>query len=166
MNDEVAVGDCDGLLQLFSMKRGALQLAFKTVPGKSITRLELGGALNTPKDKIFVSAGNEVRGYTKKGKQFLGFDTNLAEDIKSILELPGTPSALHLFYGDAGETGDLVLYGTTDGRLGLIQLGRSAASHRWVCDTSSLGSGPGGGAAATTTAGGITCMDHHDMTGS
>ncbi|KAF2360801.1 Quinoprotein alcohol dehydrogenase-like superfamily [Trinorchestia longiramus] len=233
---KVVVGDSDGLLQLFSMKRGALQLGFKTVPGKAITRLELGGALNTAKDKIFVSAGNEVRGYTKKGKQFLGFDTNLAEEIQSMhvsgsdllvcgnyvyshfkdcqdandylcpdkiadvislpaekvrnivpvlagedrlvrvlednevlysVELPGTPSALHLFYGDAGETGDLVLYGTTDGRIGLIQLGRGSASHRWVCDASSqapsLGASGNGG--ATTTAGGITCMDHHDMTG-
>lgn len=39
------VGDADGFLQLFSMKRGALQLGFKTVPGKPVTRLELGGAL-------------------------------------------------------------------------------------------------------------------------
>lgn len=38
----------------------------------------------TVKDKIFVSSGNEVRGYTKKGKQFLGFDTNLTEEIKSM----------------------------------------------------------------------------------
>lgn len=38
----------------------------------------------TVKDKIFVSSGNEVRGYTKKGKQFLGFDTNLMEEIKSM----------------------------------------------------------------------------------
>lgn len=38
----------------------------------------------TTKDKIFMSAGNEIRGYTKKGKQFLGFDTNLAEEIKSM----------------------------------------------------------------------------------
>lgn len=38
----------------------------------------------TIKDKIFMSAGNEVRGYTKKGKQFLEFDTNLAEEIKAM----------------------------------------------------------------------------------
>ena len=38
----------------------------------------------TAKDKVFVASGNEVRGYTKKGKQFLGFDTNLAEEIKSM----------------------------------------------------------------------------------
>lgn len=38
----------------------------------------------TVKDKIFVSSENEVRGYTKKGKLFLGFDTNLTEHIKSM----------------------------------------------------------------------------------
>ncbi|KAB7495673.1 Bardet-Biedl syndrome 7-like protein [Armadillidium nasatum] len=66
------------------MKKGEVQLGFRTLPGKSITRIELGGALGTVKDKIFVSSGNEVRGFTKKGKQFLGFDTNLTDDIKSM----------------------------------------------------------------------------------
>lgn len=45
-------------------------------------------------------------------------------EVLYSVEVPGTPSTLHLFYGDAGETGDLVLYGTTDGRIGLLQLGR------------------------------------------
>ena len=45
---------------------------------------------------MFVASGAEVRGYTKKGKQFLGFDTNLTESIQSmyvdpVLELPGLP---------------------------------------------------------------------------
>ena len=38
----------------------------------------------TVRDKIFISAGNEVKGYTKKGKQFLGFDTNMTQEIKSM----------------------------------------------------------------------------------
>ena len=42
---QVVVGDAQGFVQLFSMKRGELQLGFKTVPGKAITRVELGGAL-------------------------------------------------------------------------------------------------------------------------
>jgi len=46
-----------------------------------------------------------------------------AEVVYSV-EVPSTPSTLHLFYGDAGETGDLVLYATNDGRIGLLQLGR------------------------------------------
>ena len=60
------------------------QSAFKTLPGPKIARLELGGATGTPPDKVFVTSGSEVKGYTKKGKQFLGFDTNLTESIKTM----------------------------------------------------------------------------------
>ncbi len=41
------------------------------------------------------------------------------------VELPGPPSTLQLFYNDGGEHGDEVLYGTTDGKIGLVQLTRS-----------------------------------------
>ena len=54
------------------------------MPGPEITRLELGGALGTIKDKIFTAAGKDVRGYTKKGKLFLNFDTNLTENLTSM----------------------------------------------------------------------------------
>lgn len=57
---------------------------FKTLPGPKIARLELGGALNTPQEKVFVATGSEVRGFTKRGKQFLSFETNLTEDIKAM----------------------------------------------------------------------------------
>ena len=50
----------------------------------SACRLELGGALGTVKDKIFVASGSEVKGFTKKGKMFLQFETNLAERIRSM----------------------------------------------------------------------------------
>jgi hypothetical protein len=33
------------VLQVFSVKKGDIQLGFKTLPGASISRLELGGAL-------------------------------------------------------------------------------------------------------------------------
>ncbi len=87
------------------MKKGEVNVGFKTLPGKAITRLELGGALGsnlivlkrvvdamrdktvrsgTVKDKIFASAGNEVKGYTKKGKLFLSFDTNLTEPVSAM----------------------------------------------------------------------------------
>ncbi|XP_042226350.1 Bardet-Biedl syndrome 7 protein homolog isoform X2 [Homarus americanus] len=226
---KVVVGDHDGMVQLFNMKHGEVQFGFRTDTPKSISRLELGGALGTVKDKVFVSSGNEVRGYTKKGKQFLGFDTNLTEEIKSMhisgsdllvcgdyvynhyhdcqdsnyylaadmindvitlpvekmkylvpvlacedrllrvmrdsevlysVELPSPPSTLQLFYNDGGENGDQLLYGTSDGKIGLVQLGRGSASHRWVCE-----SGSSAGNASTLRHGGITCMDHHDMTG-
>ncbi|XP_037790498.1 Bardet-Biedl syndrome 7 protein homolog [Penaeus monodon] len=223
---KVVVGDHDGVIQLFNMKRGEVQYSFQSGVSKSITRVELGGALGTVQDKIFLSSGNEVRGYTKKGKQFLGFDTNLTEEIKSMhisgsdllvcgdyvynhyhdcqdsnyylaadkindvvtlpaekmkslipvlacedrllrvmrdsevlysVELPSPPSSLQLFYNDGGENGDQLLYGTTDGKIGLVQLGRGSAAHRWVLENSSGSVG--------TRQGGITCMDHHDITG-
>jgi hypothetical protein len=37
-----------------------------------------------PISKLFASNGNEIRGYTKKGKLFLGFDTNMTETISSM----------------------------------------------------------------------------------
>jgi Bardet-Biedl syndrome 7 protein len=57
---------------------------FKTLPGQKISRLELGGVLNTPQEKIFIAAGSEIRGFTKRGKQFLSFETNLTESIKAM----------------------------------------------------------------------------------
>jgi len=60
---------------------------FKSLPGQKISRLELGGALGTPQEKIFVSSGSEVRGYTKKGKQFLTFEANLTESINAMWDL-------------------------------------------------------------------------------
>ena len=59
-------------------------MIFKTLPGTKIPRLELGGLEGPPSEKIFVAAGAEVRGYSKKGKQFLSFDTNLSESIQSM----------------------------------------------------------------------------------
>ncbi len=40
------------------------------------------------------------------------------------VELPGPPTCLSLFYNDGGEGGDEVLYGTADGKVGLVQLTR------------------------------------------
>ncbi len=42
---QVAIGDRDGVLQVFASKRGEISHAFKTLPGQEITRVELGGAL-------------------------------------------------------------------------------------------------------------------------
>lgn len=71
-----------------------IQIAFKTLPGAPISKLQLGGLDGPSQEKMFIASGAEVRGYTKKGKQFLGFDTNLTESIQSmyvnpVLELRG-----------------------------------------------------------------------------
>ncbi len=43
---QVAVGDQEGVLQVFNIKKNNdANHVFKTLPGKKITRMELGGAL-------------------------------------------------------------------------------------------------------------------------
>ena len=59
-------------------------MVFKTLPGQKINRLELGGLPGVVKEKIFVASGSEVRGFTKKGKQFLAFETNSTEPVYSM----------------------------------------------------------------------------------
>ncbi|KDR14735.1 Bardet-Biedl syndrome 7 protein homolog isoform X2 [Zootermopsis nevadensis] len=221
MTQKVTVADQDGVLQVFSVKKGDIQIGFKTLPSAGISRLELGGALGTVKDKIFVSSENEVRGYTKKGKLFLGFDTNLTEHIKSMhvsgsnllvcgkhaynqyhdckdtnsylcgdeindvislsaeknnrltpvlacedrtlrvldrssllhnIEVDAIPTVLHLNGNEGGETGDEILYGTADGRVGLVCIGRTEVNHRWILNDGKH-------------RGGILCMDCYDMSG-
>ena len=60
------------------------QNVFKTLPGTKIGRLELGGPIGQTRDRVFLSSGTVVRGYTKKGKQFLNFETNLTEQVKTM----------------------------------------------------------------------------------
>nr|KAF6347854.1 Bardet-Biedl syndrome 7 [Myotis myotis] len=81
---KVVIGDHEGVVLCFGMKKGEAVAVFKTLPGQKIARLELGGILNTPQEKIFVAAGSEIRGFTKRGKQFLSFETNLTESIKAM----------------------------------------------------------------------------------
>ena len=54
------------------------------MPSAKISKVCLGGPVGGVKEKIFVAAGSEVKGYTKKGKQFLTFATNLSENVQSM----------------------------------------------------------------------------------
>ncbi|XP_019862996.1 PREDICTED: Bardet-Biedl syndrome 7 protein homolog [Amphimedon queenslandica] len=81
---KIVVGDQDGVLTTFGMKKGDPQIVFKTLPGPPIATLQLNGAPGSVADRIFVSAGAEVKAFTKKGKQFLSFDSNLTEPIRSM----------------------------------------------------------------------------------
>ncbi|MPC64960.1 Bardet-Biedl syndrome 7 protein [Portunus trituberculatus] len=45
-------------------------------------------------------------------------------DVLYSVELPSPSTCLQLFYNDGGENGDQLLYGTSDGKIGLVQLGR------------------------------------------
>lgn len=66
------------------IKKGELQLIFKSLPGPKIEKTVLGGTIDTPKDKIFIAYGNSVKGFTKKGKMFLEFDTSLVDSITTM----------------------------------------------------------------------------------
>ncbi|XP_076397745.1 BBSome complex member BBS7 [Megachile rotundata] len=79
-----AVADHDGILYVYGVKKGELQLSFKSLPGPKINKLVLGG---TTRDKIFIAQESTVKGYTKKGKLFLEFDTNLIDPITSLYVL-------------------------------------------------------------------------------
>uniref|UniRef100_W5L0U3 Bardet-Biedl syndrome 7 protein homolog n=1 Tax=Astyanax mexicanus TaxID=7994 RepID=W5L0U3_ASTMX len=218
---KVAVADHDGVVNCFGMKKGEAVPVFKSLPGQKISRLELGGALGTPQEKIFVCSGSEVRGFTKKGKQFLSFEANLTESINAMhvsgadlfvcasyiynhycdckdqdyylsgdkindivclpvetvgrtvpvlacqdrvlrvlqgsellydVEVPGPPSVLELHNRDGGKNGEEVLYGTTDGKLGLIQLTSSAPVSKWEVDNEKK-------------KGGVLCIDTFDILG-
>ena len=82
---QVVVGDQSGALLCFGMKRDTVEQAFKTSPlEKEVSRVELGGAEPDERDKIFMASSGTVRAYTKKGKEFLRFNTNLTEPIKSM----------------------------------------------------------------------------------
>jgi len=61
-----------------------VQSVFKTLSSSAITRLELGGPAGQSRDRIFVSSGAVVRGYTRRGKQFLDFNTNTTEAVRSL----------------------------------------------------------------------------------
>lgn len=81
---QIAIGDQDGVVQVFSIKREDVQIHFKTLPAEKVQCLQLGGSLADRAFKIFVASDNKVRAFNKKGKVFLSFDTNMTEPIKSM----------------------------------------------------------------------------------
>ncbi|XP_018420239.1 PREDICTED: Bardet-Biedl syndrome 7 protein [Nanorana parkeri] len=218
---KVVVGDQDGVVTCFGIKKSEAVPVFKTLPGQKIFRLELGGALGTVQEKIFVSSGSEVRGFTKRGKPFLSFETNLTESIRAMhisgsdlflcasyiynhycdckdqhyylsgdkisdviclpvekleritpilacqdrvlrilqgsdllyeVEVPGPPSVLALNGGDGGESGEELLYGTSDGKIGLIQIAKESPVPKWEIFNEKK-------------RGGILCIDNFDIMG-
>lgn len=60
------------------------QPVFNATLKKKITRVELGGPVGGTRERIFAASGSEIKGFTKKGKNFLTFDTSLAEPIQTM----------------------------------------------------------------------------------
>ncbi|VDK49346.1 unnamed protein product [Anisakis simplex] len=207
--DKIVCGSHTGVVLCFVRKNSETQMLFKTMTGPRIDCLRLGGALGTVQDKIFVSSENCVKGYSKKGKQFFSFETNMAEPISSMyiygvdmflcgrlsfnhyhdcadanyylcnerindvlclpvvegswvgrgitavlacddktikvlngselsyeVQLGDIPNVLHLFMNDGGNK-QRVLYGTKDGRLGLVDLPPKDGTVAWEVSTKS-----------------------------
>ncbi|KAH9495726.1 Bardet-Biedl syndrome 7 protein [Bulinus truncatus] len=217
---KIVVGDIEGKLQCFGLRKGQVQVLFQANKKNKLTRVVLGGQTGGVRDRIFTSNGTEVNAYTKKGKNFLTFDTSMTEPLQSIYvegadllacnnfvfnhyrdckdcnyflssdkindvlclpvekwnaitpilacqdrvlrvlqgsdlfyeaEVPGPPVVLELFGNSGGDDGNEVLYGTSDGRIGLMQIGTLAPVHRWELPN-------------TKRAGGILCLDSYDIT--
>ncbi|XP_050362799.1 Bardet-Biedl syndrome 7 protein homolog isoform X2 [Nymphalis io] len=85
VQQKFAVGDKNGVLQCLSIKDEEPIVHFKTLPGKPITSVQLASSVGTNADKIFAASGNEVKGYTKKGKVFFGIETSVSETITSMI---------------------------------------------------------------------------------
>ncbi|GAX76228.1 hypothetical protein CEUSTIGMA_g3672.t1 [Chlamydomonas eustigma] len=81
---KVAVGDLSGVIQSFGVKKGEIGLQFKTLPSnQKVTSLSLGkGKLQ--RDRIFVAAGNNIVGISRKGKEFFKFNTQITETISKV----------------------------------------------------------------------------------
>lgn len=85
LQHRVVVTDSTGLVHCFSVKRGVVETDFKTHlqhngSAAAVDAVALGGAVGN-RDKIFVSSGSTVRGFTRKGKEFFEMRTNLSESL-------------------------------------------------------------------------------------
>ena len=84
LTQKIVVGDHEGVVTCFGMRNLTINLSFKTLPGPPVSSLCLSMGESGPTDNVFVTSGPDVRGYTKKGKPFLVFDTNLTESIQAL----------------------------------------------------------------------------------
>ena len=79
------VGEDSGEVQCFKIKRGDVEQVFKVEgDGIEVDALALGGALGK-KDRVFVCRGNVVEGYSKAGKRFFKFNTQLTDALMAMV---------------------------------------------------------------------------------
>ncbi|XP_059060218.1 Bardet-Biedl syndrome 7 protein homolog [Achroia grisella] len=87
IQQKFTIGDKNGVLHCLGIKDEEPVVQFKTLPGKPITSVQLASNMGTLTDKVFAASGNEVKGYTRKGKVFLTIETPLTETITSMCVL-------------------------------------------------------------------------------
>ncbi|XP_012936573.1 Bardet-Biedl syndrome 7 protein homolog [Aplysia californica] len=217
---KIAVGDSDGVVQCFGVRKGEVQSVFRSSSRHGIARVVMGGQVGGVRERIFTCSGLEVNAFTKKGKNFLTFNTNMSEPVQSMYvegtdllvcgnfvfnhyrdckdinyvvcndkitdvlclptetrngitpilacqdrvlrvlqesdllyeaEVPGPPVVLELYGNNGGDEGNEVLYGTSDGRIGMLQIGTLVPSHRWEVPNDKR-------------SGGVLCLDNYDIT--
>ena len=66
-------------------------------------------------------------------------------------EVSGPPSTLTLFNDDGGEEGRDILYGTSDGKIGLVEIGPEEPLPKWEIPNDKRLAG-------------VSCMDNFDIT--
>ena len=74
------------------------------------------------------------------------------EVLVDRLQVPGNPVCLELLNRVGGYSGEEVVYGTSDGQIGVITLGRGSPDHGWS-HSNDLGRG------------GVTCIDFYKICG-
>lgn len=85
LTQRIVVGDYEGVVTCFGIKKHVPSISFKTLPlDNKILKLCLGARAGPMMEKLFVCSSNEVFGFNKKGKSFLKFDSNLTEPIQSM----------------------------------------------------------------------------------
>uniref|UniRef100_A0A1I8INF6 Bardet-Biedl syndrome 7 protein homolog n=1 Tax=Macrostomum lignano TaxID=282301 RepID=A0A1I8INF6_9PLAT len=149
---KVCIGDRNGALSIYSLKSNEPKSVFSQPLSKQITRVDLAGKDGQSRDRIFVASGSEIRGFSRNGKQFVQFDTNMTENIRSIaisnlsdLYVAGNTSFSH--FKDLKDQGyllcpevinDILVLPSTklpvlackDRSVKIVEVGTAAASHR------------------------------------
>ena len=69
-----------------------------------------------------------------------------------------------MFYNDGGEEGEEVLFGTADGKIGLLRLTRQAPHTHWLIDPAAAPASSEGIKARPST-GTVQDIDNYDITG-
>ncbi|ETW03015.1 hypothetical protein H310_05450 [Aphanomyces invadans] len=81
---KLVIGDDSGVVSSFQMKKGEPASVYKSTPhANPITCITMGNFKGT-EDRAYVSSGQQVVGYNKKGKEFFKFPTNLSETINRV----------------------------------------------------------------------------------
>ena len=78
------VGEDSGAVQCFKIKRGDAELVFQAEAASAeVDAVTLGGTVGK-KDRVFICRGNVVEGYSKAGKRFFKFNTQLTDALLAM----------------------------------------------------------------------------------